>query len=246
MAKGYAQRAGIDYDETFAPVVRHNTIRTLIALAAQQNINIFQMDAITAFLQGDLIEDIFMEQPEGFHDGTKRVCQLNRAVYGLKQAGRVRNRKLDGYLTSIGFIKSLCDPCVYVKANLIIAVYVDDLLIFYRNDHELNETRQLLHKKFRMKDIGLAKCCLGIHINQDTNYIELSQSKYIIDVLKKFGMAQCKPCGTPSELNQKLTKDMVNDENRITGMVPGMEPGSSGKLTVYLKRNKARYRLCNK
>lgn len=223
VAKGYAQKAGIDYDETFSPVVRHNTIRFLVALAAEKQMKIFQMDAITAFLQGELTEEIFMEQPEAFNDGTNRVCRLNKAVYGLKQAGRVWNKKLDGFLTNAGYVKSKCDPCVYVKGNLIIAVYVDDLLIFYSDIKKLDEAREQLHTHFKMKDIGQAKCCLGIRINQCADFIELDQSKYVIFLLQKFGMAQCKPCKTPSELNQKLTKGMVDEQNSITGTVPYQE-----------------------
>lgn len=223
VAKGYAQKEGIDYDETFSPVVRHSTIRFLVALAAEKKMKIFQMDAITAFLQGELTESIFMEQPEAFNDGTNRVCKLNRAIYGLKQAGRVWNRKLDSFLTNAGYVKSKCDPCVYIKGNLIIAVYVDDLLIFYSDIKKLDETRKLLHTHFKMKDIGQAKCCLGIRINQSTEFIELDQSKYVTFLLEKFGMSQSKPSKTPSELNQKLTKNMVDEKNSLTGMVPYQE-----------------------
>lgn len=220
VAKGYAQKAGIDYEETFSPVVRHNTIRFLVAFAVENGMKIFQMDAITAFLQGELNEEIYTEQPEAFKDGSNRVCRLNKAVYGLKQAGRVWNKKLDGFLIKIGFMKSMCDPCVYIKANIIIAVYVDDLLIFYTHVSDLNETRKQLHTNFRMKDIGQAKCCLGININQGADFIELDQSKYILEVLEKFGMQQCKPVKSPSELNLKLTNSMINEGNCITGTVP--------------------------
>lgn len=222
VAKGYAQQAGIDFDETYSPVVRHSTIRFLIALAVEHNMRVYQMDAVTAFLQGELAEEIYMNQPEEFHDGTDRVCRLNKAVYGLKQAGRVWNKKLDGFLTSLGFKCSRCDPCVYVKEGMIIAVYVDDLLIFYRNTAELDATRSKLHEKFRMKDIGHAKRCLGIDINQGNGYIELDQSKYILFLLEKFGMAQCKPCKTPSELNQQLTK-AVDECEDLVGVVPYQE-----------------------
>lgn len=220
VAKGYAQKAGIDYEETYSPVVRNNTIRFLMAFAAENGMKIFQMDAITAFLQGELTEEIYTEQPESFKDGTNRVCRLNKAIYGLKQAGRVWNQKLDGFLIKVGFTKSKCDPCVYIKANLIIAVYVDDLLIFYKYVSDLNDVRKQLHTNFRMKDIGEAKCCLGINIHQGTNYIELDQSRYILEVLEKFGMAQCKPCKSPSELNLKLTKSMIDENKSITGTVP--------------------------
>lgn len=220
VAKGYAQKYGIDYDETYSPVVRNNTIRFLMAYAVENGMKVFQMDAITAFLQGELSEEIYTEQPEGFNDGTNRVCRLNKAVYGLKQAGRVWNIKLDAFLIKIGFARSKCDPCVYISKKVIIAVYVDDHLIFYRHECDLNKVREQLHTHFRMKDIGEAKCCLGIGINQGANFIELDQSRYILEVLEKFGMQQCNPCKAPSELNLKLTKGMINEENSITGTVP--------------------------
>lgn len=223
VARGYAQKAGIDYDETYSPVVRHGTIRYLMATAVNRGMKIFQMDAITAFLQGELTEEIYVDQPEGFHDGTDRVCRLNRAIYGLKQAGRVWNQKLDAYMIKIGFKSSKCDPCVYIRESLVVAVYVDDFLIFYTNVSELDELRKQLHTHFRMKDIGMARSCLGININQGTNFIELDQSNYTQAVLERFNMMQCKPKGSPSELNLKLTKQMVDETNAIVGEVPYQE-----------------------
>lgn len=121
VAKGFGQKEGIDITETFSPVVRLNTIRILMALAVQDGMRIHQMDAITAFLQGDIEEELYMQQPIGFNDGTPNVCKLNKAIYGLRQAGRQWHKKLD--LLKIGFKSSLSDPCVYVKN-------VDDFLIF--------------------------------------------------------------------------------------------------------------------
>lgn len=145
VAKGFVQKQGIDFTETFSPVVRLNTIRILMALAVENNMKIHQMDAVTAFLQGDIKEELYMQQPVGFEDGTNRVCKLNKAIYGLRQAGRQWNKKLDAFLIEIGFMRSLSDPCVYVKNKLIIAIYVDDFLIFYSNLDELN-TKQIARK----------------------------------------------------------------------------------------------------
>lgn len=105
VAKGYTQRQGVDYNETYAPVVRYTSVRFLIALSVQRGLKIHQMDAITAFLQGDLSEEIYLEQPEGFEDNTGRVCKLNRAIYGLKQAGRQWSNKLNEKLQSFGLEK---------------------------------------------------------------------------------------------------------------------------------------------
>lgn len=107
--KGCARKKGIDYEETFAPVVRYGSIRYLIALASKFNLEINQMDAVTAFLQGDLDQEIFMTQPEYLGDGTNKVCRLNKSLYGLKQASRVWNQKLDAALTSFGLSSSKAD-----------------------------------------------------------------------------------------------------------------------------------------
>lgn len=223
VAKGCGQKYGVDYTETFAPVVRHNTIRFLMAMAVKREMKVYQMDVITAFLQGDLNEEIFMLQPEKFNDGTQRVCKLNKAVYGLKQAGRQWNLKLDSYLISIGFSKSQCDPCVYVRRNLILAIYVDDFLIFYVDEGALDRLRRQLHHHFRMKDIGLAKNCLGIHIKQGNNFIELDQIPYVLEILRKFGMTECRPCKSPSATDSKLTKKPLNQQTSLVGKVPYQE-----------------------
>lgn len=149
------------------------------------------MDVVTAFLQGDLEEEIFMDQPEFFNDGSTMVCRLNKAVYGLKQDGRPWNRKLDSFPISIGFNKSRADPCVYVKQGLIIAIYVDDFLIFYTDDHILNELRHKLYQKFQMKDVGEARNCLGMRIIRGNDFIEIGQIHYVYVLLQKFGITGC-------------------------------------------------------
>lgn len=126
VAKDYTQRYGVDYTDTFAPVVRYSTIRLLMAIAVRNNLKIHQMDAITAFLQGDIDAEIYLEQPCTRKDGTQRVCKLNRAIYGLKQAGKQWNKKLDATLKSFGLNSSKMDPCVYFlsKFDFIIAIYI--------------------------------------------------------------------------------------------------------------------------
>lgn len=225
VAKGCAQKYGIDYDETYSPVVRHTSIRFLFALAVKKELRVHQMDAVTAFLQGELTESIYMEQPESYSDGTKRVCKLNKAIYGLKQAGRQWNLKLDAALLDFGLGKSKLDPCVYYagKMELIVAIYVDDFLIFYKTERTLNEIKKFLSSTFKMKDIGPAKSCLGININQGDDYIELDQTSYINDILDHYGMKDCKPMGTPSDTNQKLSVQTFSPENSLVGQVPYQE-----------------------
>lgn len=121
VAHGFTQRCGIDYVATYS--ARYTSIRCLIAIAARRNMEIYQMDAVIAFLQGKLTETIYMKQPEGFSDGTNKVCRLNRSIYGLKQAGRVWNKSLDNMLQNFGLTRSLNDSRIYVSptADLIIA-----------------------------------------------------------------------------------------------------------------------------
>lgn len=225
VAKGCSQKYGVDYDETFSPVVRYTSIRYLFALAVEKEYKVHQMDVVTAFLQGDLDEVIYMNQPESYEDGSNRVCKLNKSVYGLKQAGRQWNIKLDHALRKYGLQRSKVDPCIYfsIDRSIIIAIYVDDFLIFYQTMSTLSALKTFLHTTFQMKDLGLAKNCLGMKINQKDEYIELDQSSYIDDVLEKFGMKDCKPSKTPSDSNQKLSTSMVNQENSLVGKVPYQE-----------------------
>lgn len=221
VAKGFTQRYGIDYQETYAPVVRYTSVRLLIAMAASRNLKIHQLDAVTAYLQGDIDEDIYLEQPEGFNDGTGKVCKLKRAIYGLKQAGRQWNRKLDQVLKNIGLIQSKMDPCIYYNKDLtlMVAIYVDDFLLFYRTKIELERLIETLSSSFKMKDMGQAKGCIGIRIQQmvvnGKMTIYLDQEVYILEVLKRFGMADAKPIGNPCDINTKLSKAMVDDTGEI-------------------------------
>lgn len=214
VAKGCAQKYGLDYVETFAPVVRYSTLRLLIAVAVKKGLKIHQMDAITAFLQGDLDEELYIEQPEGFTDGTNRVGKLNRAMYGLKQAGRQWNQKLVKALKSFDLMQSKIDPCVFYNHNLdlMVAIYVDDILIFWRDNETLMKIKQSLSNTFKMKDMGLAKHCLNIRLNQGDGFIELDQSIYIKLILERFNMQDSKPVFTPQDTSVKLSVKAIPDE----------------------------------
>ena len=135
VAKGFSQREGIDYEETYAPVVRYESIRTALAVAAARDLEIIQLDVKTAFLHGDLSEEIYMDQPKGFvlPDRASDVCRLKKTLYGLKQASRSWNEKFNSFLLTFGFTKSDADPCVYFREDqdgiLILALWVDDGLL---------------------------------------------------------------------------------------------------------------------
>ncbi|XP_046472611.1 uncharacterized protein [Neodiprion pinetum] len=229
--KGCAQKRGIDYEETFAPVVRYSSIRYLMALAAKHDLEIEQMDAVTAFLQGDLHEEVYMVPPKEFYTGDK-VWRLKKAIYGLKQASRQWNIKLDTELKKAGLQQSKVDPCIYHKTldekMLFLAVYVDDLLIFTNDQVTKENLKNKLKKCFKMKEMGEAHHCVGLRITRDrqAGKIYLDQEKYIKETLAKFNMADCKPAVTPTDPNQKLTKDMSpknNEEIEEMSRIPYQE-----------------------
>ena len=197
VAKGYNQREGIDYSEIFSPVVKHSSIRLLMALVAQNDWELHQMDVKTAFLHGELEESIFMEQPEGFikPGDEEKVCLLKRSIYGLKQSSRQWNIQFDEHMKKIGFVSSKYDSCVYIKERegksvAFLLLYVDDMLVTGSDINEIQKVKHDLKCRFEMKDLGEAKRILGIDIIRDRKrrVLWLSQQHYIDKVLKKFQM----------------------------------------------------------
>ena len=217
VAKGFQQIEGRDYNEIFSPVARMSTIRTLIALATVHNLELDQMDVVTAFLNGDIEEHIFMRQPPGFEFGGKNqwVCKLNKALYGLKQAPRQWNIKLHNYLVDeLGFSANHVDAALYTKWDgklfFIICVYVDDLLVASNNRAKLNKLKAKLAAGFKMKDLGPLSYYLGVEVirDRDAGTTILSQRAYAQEVLKRFNMQDCRGVTTPAQANIVLTKEM--------------------------------------
>lgn len=213
VARGFAQEYGIDYEETFAPVVRFTSIRTLLAFAVERGMLIHQMDVITAFLNGKLEEEIYMQQPEGFiKPGEENlVCKLNRSIYGLKQSPRCWNKELKSYMEKIGFKQSSADPCIFVrnaKCLTVVAVYVDDLILVSDTEEEMQKVKNDLAAQFKMKDMGQLHYCLGINIEQKKNGVLLMhQRRYILDLLKRYSLMDANPVSTPADVNVKLEKE---------------------------------------
>lgn len=218
VAKGFTQQYGVDYFETFSPVIRHSSIRLLFAIAAQLDLAVDHVDVVTAFLHGDLDETIYMSQPEGFlvEGEEDKVYRLRKAVYGLKQSARMWNKKADKVLKDLGYKKSLHESCIYFKIDnssmVIIALYVDDFFIFHNDKDELNSVKKELSNHFKIKDLGPISHCLGMKIDCDkrNHQIAISQKRYILDILRKFGMQDCKPVSTPLDPNVKFETDNVN------------------------------------
>ena len=168
VAQGYPQAQGIDYHETFAPVARFGSIRTLLAIAAKRKMYVHQMDVHTAFLNGKLDENIFISQPEGFEVEGKEdmVCLLHRSLYGLNQSPRCWNKELSCHLVKSGFQQSIADPCVFFqwkngKLN-VVSTYVNDLILVVDLMEDLQKTKAELSARFKMKDLGQLRYCLGI------------------------------------------------------------------------------------
>ncbi|BBG96481.1 transposable element gene [Prunus dulcis] len=214
VAKGYVQKPGIDYNETFAPVARLDTIRTLIALAAQKGWKLYQLDVKSAFLNGKLQEEVYVEQPEGFVIQGKedRVYRLHKALYGLKQAPRAWYGEIDGYFAECGFEKSLSEATLYTKTRgendiLIVSIYVDDIVYTGSNQGMLNEFKKDMKEKYEMTDLGLLHHFLGMGVIQTDSSIFIHQRKYASSLLNKFGLTDCKPVSTPLVATEKLIKD---------------------------------------
>ena len=190
----------------FLPVVRNESVRMVIALSASRNLLIHQMDVSTAFLNGNLKEEVYMNQPEGFKEGNM-VCKLKKSLYGLKQAPRCWNITLDQHLKEMGLIQSKADPCIYTSKEgelTILAVYVDDIIIATETTERLNFLKTCLADKFGVKDLGEIHSFLGIQIKQDSKAIWIGQPGYLARVLETFGMTNAKPVSTPIDAGMKL------------------------------------------
>lgn len=207
--KGYRQQKGVEYDEVYAPVVRHTSIRYLLSLAVKYKLHIEQIDAVTAFLQGDIDTEIYMTQPPLYEHGEK-VCKLNKSIYGLKQASRQWNLKLSATLKELGFISSSLDTCVYYQINakhmIYIILYVDDMLLFSNNKEKAENIKQNLIKKFHIKDLGKVHHFIGWRITQseDRSKIYIDQTAYIEKILHRFNMTDCKSVSSPCDPSNKL------------------------------------------
>lgn len=216
VAKGYKQREGIDYEETFSPVAMTKSIRILLAIAAYHDYEVWQMDVKTAFLNGHLQEELYMDQPEGFISKADKhkVCKLHKSIYGLKQASRSWNIRFDEVVKSFDFIQNMDDQCVYKKVSgssvVFLILYVDDILIIGNDIGMLSSVKLWLTKSFSMKDLGEASYILGIKIYRDRSQriIGLSQSLYIDKVLKRFHMEQSKKGLLPVRHGLHLSKNM--------------------------------------
>lgn len=209
VVRGFTQQYGIDYKETFSPVVKHTSIRAILAIAASKKMRLHQFDVKTAFLDGDLEENVFMKQPIGYDDGSGKVCKLVKSLYGLKQASRCWNKKFSSFIKKFDFIVSASDPCVFVcngmHGMLLLAIYVDDGLIAAERDEAVVPVIEHLRKEFEVKCFD-AKCFLGFEIHRRSDgSIHVNQQAYARKVLRKYGMEECATVATPFDSGQNLS-----------------------------------------
>ncbi|MCO5600767.1 hypothetical protein L7F22_054882 [Adiantum nelumboides] len=192
------------------------TLRMLLALVAIEDMELDQMDIITAFLHGDLEEEIYMQQPKGFVQKGKEhlVCNLLKSLYGLKQSSRQWYHKFDAFMRSLDYKQSNEDPCLYVKRQpngqlIMLILYVDDMLIVGHSKKDIADLKTKLKSKFDMKDLGAANHILGMRITQDRKkrLLYLSQKEYVYKVLDHFNMQKGKTLSTPLPAYVKLSKN---------------------------------------
>ncbi|CAL8176707.1 unnamed protein product [Prunus armeniaca] len=214
VAKGYVQKPGIDYNETFAQVARFDTIRTLIALAAQRTWKLYQLDVKSVFLNGKLQEKVYVDQLEGFVlDGKEdKVYRFHKALYGLKHAPRAWYGEIDNYLIQCGFEKSLSEATLYTKTRgdkeiLIVSIYVDNIVYTGSNEEMLKEFKEDMQVKYEMTDLGLLHHFLGMGVIQTDSSIFIHQRKYAASLLDKFALKECKSVSIPLVATKKLSKD---------------------------------------
>jgi hypothetical protein len=213
VVKGFQQKEGIDFNEIFSPVVKMTTIRLVLSIVAAEGLHLEQLDVKTTFLHGDLDEDIYMTQPEGFQVKGKEnlVCKLKKSLYGLKQAPRQWYLKFDNFMGRIGYKRCDNDHCCYIKkfkgSYIILLLYVDDMLVAGSDMSEIKKLKRQMSEEFEMKDLGAANQILGMSIfrNKDGS-LTLSQEKYIGKVLEKFSLKDAKIRSTPLGSHFKLSK----------------------------------------
>lgn len=212
VAKGYSQTTGVDYNEVYAPVARWDTIRILLAMAAQRGWCVYQLDVKSVFLYGVLEEEIYVDQPEGFvkRGEENKVYRLKKALYGLKQAPRAWFSRIESYFKREGFQKSNYDHALFLKKNgdklLLVSLYVDDLLYAGSDEHMCTEFKLSMQKEFEMTDLGKMKFFLGVEVSQSKDGIHLCQKKYAKEVLERFKMWSCNAVKNPIVPGATLSK----------------------------------------
>ncbi|GKC86616.1 retrovirus-related pol polyprotein from transposon TNT 1-94 [Tanacetum coccineum] len=231
VAQGYNQQEGIDFDETYAPVARLESIRILLAYACAHNFKLFQMDVKSAFLNGFINEEVYVAQPPGFVDFEKpnHVFKLKKALYGLKQAPKAWYDRLKAFLIDHKYTMGLVDNTLFTKKRnshiIIVQIYVDDIIFGSTYQELCDDFSKIMHDEFEMSMMGELNFFLGLQIKQLEDGIFFNQSKYVKEMLKKFGLEDSKPIKTPMSSKTKLICDEdgepIND-TKYRGMIDSL------------------------
>lgn len=212
VARGYTQKYGIDYKEVFAPVVRQTTFRTLLAVAGKRKLAVKHYDIKNAFLNGNLEEDIYMQVPQGYEGCEDKVCKLRKGLYGLKQAAKGWNQRLNDVLTGLDFIQSKIDTCLYTHKSAeqvtYLIVYVDDILIASNNSVFVSHVELVLNAEFKVTDLGEVSYYLGMKVERDdAGFFSINQSAYIKRLLHSFNLQDCKVSKLPLDSGYEKFKN---------------------------------------
>ncbi|GJU74560.1 retrovirus-related pol polyprotein from transposon TNT 1-94 [Tanacetum coccineum] len=228
VAQGYNQQKGIDFDETYAPVARLESIRILLAYACAHDFKLFQMDVKSAFLNGFINEEVYVAQPPGFVDFEKpnHVFKLKKALYGLKQAPKAWYDRLKAFLLDHMYTMGLVDNTLFTKKKdshiIIVQIYVDDIIFGSTCQDLCDDFSKIMHDEFEMSMMGELNFFLGLQIKQLEYNIFFNQSKHIKEMLKKFGLEDSKPIKTPMSSETKLIRDEDGesvDDTKYRGMI---------------------------
>ena len=211
VAKGFKQRYGLDYEDTFSPVIKPTTIRLLLSLAVTRGWSLRQLDVQNAFLHGILEEEVYMRQPPGFVDPTRphHLCRLVKALYGLKQAPRAWHARLGSVLRALGFTPSTADTSLFLlqrpEVTMYLLVYVDDIILISSTAAAADRLVIALRDDFAVKDLGALHFFLGLEVSRSSAGLTLTQKKYSLDLLRRAGMLKCKPVFTPMSATDRLS-----------------------------------------
>jgi hypothetical protein len=237
VAKGYSQKYGVDYTEVFAPVVRMDTVRMIIALAAHKNWMISQLDVKSAFLHGELNEDVYVEQPRGNEKkGSEHlVYKLHKALYGLKQAPRAWFSRIEAHFIGEGFQRCESEQTLFTRRTqegriIIVSIYVNDLIFTGNDEVMLSDFKNSMLREFDMTDLGKMRFFLGIEVLQKSDGIYICQRKYALEVLRRFGMMESNSVGSPIVPGFKIS--INEDGNTVDETYYKQLVGSLMYLTV--------------